>query len=242
MGKFISNFNTTAELEAFMQTAEFKTPHVSLTKDSGEVHYFEPHDYSQDYFTMVVTSGGLITWFPSIETNELYCSANGGDWFLFPSMQSVEVAAGNKFLFKGETTPQSNKGIGKFSGAAGVSFYVEGNVMSLLYGDNFKGQTSLEGKDYALYGLFSGSINVTSAKNLSLPATTLASNCYQYMFYGCRRLNSITCLATDISASNCTRYWVQNVASSGTFTKAASMSSWTKSANGIPSGWTVQDA
>ena len=45
MGRWISNFNTTAELEAFMQTDGYSEPHVSLTKDSGEVHYFETHDY-----------------------------------------------------------------------------------------------------------------------------------------------------------------------------------------------------
>ena len=39
MGRWISNFNTTAELEAFKETDGYSTPHVSLTKDSGEVHY-----------------------------------------------------------------------------------------------------------------------------------------------------------------------------------------------------------
>jgi len=72
-----------------------------------------------------------------------------------------------------------------------------------------------------------------------LPATTLARVCYNRMFYGCTNLNSITCLATDISASSCTYNWVQNVASSGTFTKAASMNDWTTGNNGIPSSWTV---
>ena len=75
-----------------------------------------------------------------------------------------------------------------------------------------------------------------------LPATTLVSNCYRYMFNGCSSLNYIKCLATDISASNCTTNWVQNVAASGTFVKAASMSSWGSGYNGIPSGWTTQDA
>ena len=61
------------------------------------------------------------------------------------------------------------------------------------------------------------------------------------MFNGCKKLNSITCIATDISATNCTYNWVSGVASSGTFTKTGSMTSWTSGANGIPSGWTVED-
>ena len=75
-----------------------------------------------------------------------------------------------------------------------------------------------------------------------LPATTLAEECYSNMFAGCTNLNNITCLATDISATDCTNYWVYNVASNGTFIKNPSMSSWTTDESGIPNGWTVQDA
>jgi len=68
---------------------------------------------------------------------------------------------------------------------------------------------------------------------------TLADGCYYCMFSDCTILNSITCLATNISATGCTDYWLTNVAASGTFTKAASMEGWTTGANGIPTGWTV---
>jgi hypothetical protein len=75
-----------------------------------------------------------------------------------------------------------------------------------------------------------------------LPATTLTEKCYKEMFYGCSNLTSVTCLATDISASSCTSDWLNNVAAAGTFTKAASMSSWAASStSGIPDGWTTQD-
>ena len=62
------------------------------------------------------------------------------------------------------------------------------------------------------------------------------------MFNGCTSLNYIKCLATDISTFNCTSNWVNGVASTGTFVKASSMTSWTTGVKGIPSGWTVQDA
>lgn len=66
------------------------------------------------------------------------------------------------------------------------------------------------------------------------------------MFQGCSSLNNVTCLATNISASNCTTDWLSGVASSGTFIKASGMvvgeGGWTpNSASGIPSGWTVQN-
>ena len=50
-------------------------------------------------------------------------------------------------------------------------------------------------------------------------------------------LNSVTCLATDISADNCTTDWLLGVASSGTFTKAADMSEEAWRATGVPDDW-----
>ena len=44
MGKFISNFDTTAELATFSATTDFGRPHVSLTKDDSKVHYFDPYN------------------------------------------------------------------------------------------------------------------------------------------------------------------------------------------------------
>ena len=88
--------------------------------------------------------------------------------------------------------------------------------------------------------MFSNCTSLTTAP--ALPATTLAEGCYQNMFNGCTKLNSIKCLATDISASDCTNNWVYNVASTGTFVKAASMTKWTTGSSGIPTGWTAQDA
>ena len=88
--------------------------------------------------------------------------------------------------------------------------------------------------------MFKGCSKITTAP--VLPAETIGQGSYYGMFSGCTSLTGITCLATDISTDGCTTNWVAGVASSGTFTKAAGMSSWTTGVNGIPSNWTVQDA
>lgn len=75
----------------------------------------------------------------------------------------------------------------------------------------------------------------------ALPATTLKNNCYFGMFRDCTSLNSITMLATDISASDCLKRWVEGVATTGTFTKAEAMNSLPTGASGIPEGWAVQN-
>ena len=87
--------------------------------------------------------------------------------------------------------------------------------------------------------MFSGCTSLTSAP--ALPATGLPIYCYYEMFKDCSSLNSVTCLATDISATGCTTDWLDGVASSGTLYKASGMADWSVGTN-VPSGWTVQDA
>lgn len=94
--------------------------------------------------------------------------------------------------------------------------------------------------DGCYQAMFQGCTSLTTAP--TLPATTLTLQSYWKMFNGCTNLNKVTCLATSITATNCTEEWLDGVASSGTFNKAASMTGWTTGANGIPTGWTVVDA
>ena len=73
-----------------------------------------------------------------------------------------------------------------------------------------------------------------------LPAPVLVDHCYSYMFANCVKVNSLTCLATDFSATSCTYYWLSNVAPSGTF-RTISMVGWTAGDSGIPFGWRIEE-
>lgn len=221
------------------------------------------HNYANDYLTFVPLESCSFSF---SKTGASYSLDGGTTWTsLAASASTPTVSSGQTVLWKGTMSTTLTSGIGTFSSSA--SFDVEGNAMSLLYGDNFIGQTSLSGKKNAFRALFQGCTHLKSAENLILPATTLAENsyynmfsncsslttaptlsattltsyCYYNMFYNCASLNSITCLATDISATNCTSYWLNGVASTGTFRKAASMNDWTTGYSGIPSNWTVID-
>ena len=88
--------------------------------------------------------------------------------------------------------------------------------------------------------MFSGCKSLTTAPEL--PATTLTERCYYEIFKDCRKLNYIKMLATDISASDCLKNWVDGVASSGTFVKNAAMTTLPSGNSGIPNGWTVVNA
>ena len=90
---------------------------------------------------------------------------------------------------------------------------------------------------YCYYQMFYGCTSLTQSPEL--PAPVLLNYCYQYMFMDCTSLNKVTCLATSgIRENNSTSYWLMNVSSTGTFTKAAGVS-WIRDVSGIPSGWTV---
>ena len=93
--------------------------------------------------------------------------------------------------------------------------------------------------NYCYRSMFAGCTSLTKAPELT--ATTLANSCYDSMFQGCTSLNYIKCLATNISASNYTYYWVEDVASTGTFVKDPN-ATWDRGENGIPNNWTVIDA
>lgn len=88
--------------------------------------------------------------------------------------------------------------------------------------------------------MFYNCISLTDSPYLG--ATTLVDKCYRYMFNKCYKLDYIECLATDISASQCTDHWVEDVASSGTFVKDPNMQNWLlDSVDGIPVGWSDPD-
>ena len=88
--------------------------------------------------------------------------------------------------------------------------------------------------------MFKGCTSLTTAPELG--DYTLTSGCYSEMFRGCSSLNYIKTLATNISASSCTYLWVSGVSATGTFVKNPTMTSWTTGYDGIPTGWTVEDA
>ena len=259
MGNFISNFATIGELNAFKQTSNYKTPHISLTKDNRKITYIN-FSYYDKYLTFIALEDGTFSFSKAIN----YSINNGNTWVsLEANTNTPTILAGNRILWKAELIPDLSNGIGTFSATG--NFNAEGNIMSLLYGDNFIGQTSLSGKDYTFYKLFFNCSKLISAKNLCLPATTLAyycyyymfSNCtslttapelpattltdycYNYMFNGCKSLSYIKALFITTPASYYTSNWVNGVASSGVFVKN-NVASWTTTgASGIPSNWKI---
>ena len=115
----------------------------------------------------------------------------------------------------------------------------------MCYSNMFKGCASLTQapelpattlSNYCYSGMFYGCTSLTQAPEL--PATTLSIVCYSNMFKGCTKLNYVKCLATDISAANCTASWLEGVSSTGDFYAPVTTRWTTDPYSGIPSGWT----
>ena len=159
-------------------------------------------DYAKQYLTFVAEGRNCSFTFTPNNSNVIYFSLNSGRTWIQGT--GATVSSGNKVMWKGEMTPSGVYSIGSFS-ASSTSFNVEGNIMSLLYGDNFSGQTSLSGKYQAFAGLFYDCASLFSAENLILPATTLADYCYYAMFRNCRSLMTAPQLPATTLAPYCYR-------------------------------------
>ena len=107
------------------------------------------------------------------------------------------------------------------------------NCYSLTSSPELPATTMVEG---CYQGLFNSCNKLTTAP--VLPAKTLAKYSYRYMFNGCLRLNSVTSYADNISATDCTRWWLDSVASTGTFHNLGTATYEKDSIDGIPTGWT----
>ena len=88
-------------------------------------------------------------------------------------------------------------------------------------------------------GMFDNCGSLTAAPEL--PATTLVQSCYYEMFKDCHNLSSVTCLATEINATDCTQDWLSGAGNSVSETKTfitPSATNWSSGNSGIPNGWT----
>ena len=157
-----------------------------------------PRDYSTEYFTLEVIDTGNTGEFNFSSRGAILDSAefsvNEGAWKYFVSASTVEktVSLGDTVRVRCVADSLTYSNILIYSarvGITGAKYKVYGNIMSLLYGSDFSGKTSFQaGSKYHLARIFNEDTYIVDAKNLILPATTLADNCYRQMFQGATSL------------------------------------------------------
>lgn len=153
-----------------------------------------------NYLTIEALEDGLTA---SLSTNACeYCIDGDGNWLsLAAGATTQSVNAGHTLSFRGNLTPGAYDGIGTFTISKRCN--LEGNCMSMLFGDNAADNLSLSGKDSAFYMLFENCTKIVSVSENFLPATTLASYCYDTMFYGCTGLTTAPELPATTLANGC---------------------------------------
>lgn len=150
------------------------------------------------------TANATVTFTPATGKTLEY-STDGITWNTYSTAITL-ANIGDKVSFRGDNTSMATSSTySKFSCSGDC--YVYGNVMSLLSKNNFATLTVLT-DNYTFRNLFQNNTRIHNhpSKTLSLPATTLTNNCYQYMFQGCTYLTSAPVLPAVTLAISCYYY------------------------------------
>ena len=157
------------------------------------------YNYIQkNYLTIEALEDGLQVKLSGIACE--YCVNGNGSWVsLAKSAQTPAIKKGQTLSFRANYTSMSYSGVGRFNITKTCNLL--GNIMSIRYGDNAP-NTKSTGVNYAFYEAFTGQPIVSVAEDF-LPATTLSSDCYSYMFMNCSRLTSAPKLPATTLAKYC---------------------------------------
>ena len=187
MSNYLKLFETTNEYTQYIEQGSPLLPNVSYTEDALKVYYNPiPHDYSKDYFTIVVIEGGHIG-FDNSKSGSLSISKDKGEtWEEVETSDGIDVSEGDTISVKCVMNNFFDEGYDFISSSESFKAKIQGNIMSLLVSDNFMDATVLE-NNY-LSSLFKNSEWLIDAQNLVLPATTLVEGCYENMFVNCSNL------------------------------------------------------
>ena len=189
---------------------------------SEECEYTPGHDYSKDYLTFKVLTPGTIMWRAVGGVSKtIEYSINNGAWTSITSTAdgaAINVVQGDSVRVRGSnTTYATSKSAysafgGQNAGDGGTATYsIEGNTMSLLYGDSFENAADLTNSSYHFCSMFKYS-GATSAKNMVLPALTLKQYCYRAMFSYATLLAEAPVLPALTLAKGCYYYMLQGTA------------------------------
>ena len=196
---YLKLFGTDTERQACTDEYEY----VSYTEETDKVHIHRLPEMKDNYLTLIALEDGTIRYTNLNQTFGLQYSTDDGEtWSESSNNITINVNADDKVLWKGfiETTIGS---AGSFSGSTSL-FDIEGNVMSVLFGDDFADKTAFTNNYQKIYTLFRGS-KCVHAHDLILPVTDLSGHysCYYAMFSGCTSLLTPPELPATVLEASC---------------------------------------
>ena len=175
-------------------------------------------DYSQEYFTIKSLEDNNTITFTKYQSNSSYIIADKAiqyskdltTWnnisFVTDNSSQIVLNSGEKLYLKGNNSAYGEKYYNNsYLSAANIqssgNIDVMGNIMSLVYGDNFINNNTIE--PYTFPSLFYNNNKLVNAKDLILPAITATRECYEHMFNGCTSLVTAPELPATTLALQC---------------------------------------
>lgn len=153
-------------------------------------------EYNTEYLTFTALEDSTVGFEnPSFD---LFYSFDCKEWNLYNEIVNLPKDA--KIYFKADTTTIESE-IGTFIVTGKVD--VSGNVMSIVYADDFIGKVYFPNDKMTMKSLFGGNQGLHNAHNLILPATTLTEGCYNEMFYYCESLTTAPELPATTLTDGC---------------------------------------
>ena len=188
-GTFASNAVITVKKDNVL-LKEYK---FSSASTIGKSYAMEVAD-TTPYVTFTAEAQQTLTMSKAVETLEY--SVNGGEWTTLGTTTVNFGGDNGDIRLRGKNNQGTNGSNISFGNVAPVA--CSGDIRTLIDYETYK--TVYTG--YATFkSLFNGCSQLISAPEL--PATTLASNCYAYMFYCCSSLTEAPALPATTLAESC---------------------------------------
>ena len=167
-------------------------------KATCTVNVYDP--YSTPLTLELIEDGDFTLTIYKYETSNVYYSYNGGP------LQNAGASVLLQDCSAGDTIAlyrTINEPVPPITIRCSSDCYVYGNVMSLINKEDFEDLTEVP--ELAFKSLFKYNDRIISHPELDLvlPATTLAKNCYDSMFYGCPGLKRAPELPAEELANDC---------------------------------------
>lgn len=185
------------------------TPVTEVYMGSTLIWPKDTFNYRTEYFTIESLEDGNQIGIVDSDRPSIEISTNKYEWTTVTPNAAptyfITLNAGEKVYIRGNNeayydSSWSTQGYFTSTG----QFNVSGNIMSLLYADDFQNQTTLSSSNSSTFAyLFYNANKLISAEHLVLPATTLATLCYSDMFNGCTSLTTAPDLPATTLATAC---------------------------------------
>lgn len=252
--RFIQSFSTSGDVQTAIDGGQLGKPYVVYLEDEERIDWNSKEatpPLSAQPLTFEIISADTITWkrgdnglFPAPSRTIEY-SINDGPWSSITSTfegVSFQVNNGDKVKFRGDNNNYSSQ-LAQAGNTLLVNgtFKLYGNIASLIHSTGYTSVSRIEGVSH----FFKGNTGLTEVTEITFGVNNgkllFAAYAIRELFSECTSLAKIKCLLEQSPDRTISTNWLNGVSPTGTFVKHPD-ATWTRNENGIPEGWTVEDA